>query len=153
MDVSTTVKKLGIEKMFKYLYKDPEKNLPKLMDWADKFSGEEFPSQRAAVREAIENPEDPYYHYLRHMINDVDPEVLKTVAVNFFINANMIGWPKQEELRQKYNCNIPWTILLDPTSACNLHCTGCWAAEYGNRLNLSFDEIDDIIRQGKEMGV
>jgi MoaA/NifB/PqqE/SkfB family radical SAM enzyme len=42
---------------------------------------------------------------------------------------------------------------MDPTSACNLHCTGCWAAEYGNRLNLSFDEIDSIITQGKEMGV
>ena len=44
-------------------------------------------------------------------------------------------------------------ILLDPTSACNLHCTGCWAAEYGNRLNLTFDEIDSIITQGKELGV
>ncbi|HCC01086.1 MAG TPA: radical SAM protein, partial [Ruminococcaceae bacterium] len=36
--------------------------------------------------------------------------------------------------------------------ACNLHCTGCWAAEYGNKLNLSFDEIDDIINQGTSMG-
>ena len=27
--------------------------------------------------------------------------------------------------------------------ACNLHCTGCWAAEYGNKLNLSLDELDD----------
>ena len=54
---------------------------------------------------------------------------------------------------KKYNCNIPWAILLDPTSACNLHCTGCWAAEYGNKLNLTFDEIDSIITQGKEMGV
>lgn len=35
---------------------------------------------------------------------------------------------------EKYNCNIPWAILLDPTSACNLYCTRCWAAEYGNRL-------------------
>ena len=49
--------------------------------------------------------------------------------------------------------NIPWAILLDPTSACNLHCTGCWAAEYGNKLNLTFDEIDSIIMQGKEMGI
>lgn len=49
--------------------------------------------------------------------------------------------------------NIPGAILLDPTSACNLHCTGCWAAEYGNKLNLSFDEIDSIIQQGKELGV
>ena len=47
----------------------------------------------------------------------------------------------------------PWAILLDPTSACNLHCTGCWAAEYGHNLNLSFDDIDSIICQGKELGV
>jgi len=87
------------------------------------------------------------------MIKDVDQEVLTTVAVNFFINANLVGWPRQEELRKKYGCNIPWAILLDPTSACNLHCVGCWAAEYGNKLNLSFEEIDDIIRQGKDMGV
>ena len=153
MSATTTIKRLGLEKAFQYLYKDPEKNLPKLIDWADKFSKGEFPSQRAAVRAAIEDPDNTYYPFVRHLVNDVDPEVLTTVAVNFFINANLIGWDKQEELRNKYNCNIPWAILLDPTSACNLHCTGCWAAEYGNKLNLSFDEIDDIICQGKEMGV
>ena len=36
MDVSTTIKKFGLEQAFNYLYKDPEKNLLKLMDWADK---------------------------------------------------------------------------------------------------------------------
>ena len=77
----------------------------------------------------------------------------KATFTNFFLNANIIGWPVQEKLRKAYNCNIPWAILLDPTSACNLHCTGCWAAEYGNKLNLSFEEIDSIITQGKEMGV
>lgn len=153
MAVSSTIKKFGLEKAFTYLYKDPEANLLKLMDWADKFSGENFPAQRAAVREAIENPNNAYYPFVRHLLQDVDPEVMTVVAVNFFINANIDGWKKQEALREKYNCNIPWAILLDPTSACNLHCTGCWAAEYGNRLNLTYEEIDDIIRQGKEMGV
>ena len=56
-------------------------------------------------------------------------------------------------MKETYGCNIPWAILLDPTSACNMHCTGCWAAEYGNRLNLSLETIDSIIRQGKELGV
>jgi MoaA/NifB/PqqE/SkfB family radical SAM enzyme len=41
---------------------------------------------------------------------------------------------------------------MDPTSACNLHCTGCWAAEYGNKLNLSYEQLDDIICQGKKLG-
>ena len=154
MAVSKTIAKFGLTKAFAYLYRDPESNLVKLIDWADKFdrSGQ-FPAQRAAVRAAIEDPENAYYPFIRHMLSDLDPEVLTSVAVNFFINGNLVGWQRQEELRKKYGCNIPWVILLDPTSACNLHCVGCWAAEYGNKLNLSFEEIDDIIRQGKEMGV
>lgn len=153
MNVTTTIKKFGLEQAFNYLYKDPDKNLVKIMDWADKFSGGQLVNQRKAIREAMTNPEHPYYGFIRHILKDVDPKVMKTTAVNFFINANLIGWPKQEECREKYGCNIPWAILLDPASACNLHCTGCWAAEYGNKLNLSIEEIDDIIRQGKELGV
>ena len=153
MDVSATIKKFGLEQAFRYLYKDPENNLLKIMDWADRFAGDEFVTQRRMIREAITDPSHPYYGFIRHILNDVDPHVMKTTAVNFFINSALVVWPKQEKLREKYGCNIPWTILLDPTSACNLHCTGCWAAEYGNKLNLSFEEIDDIIRQGKELGV
>ena len=153
MKMSVTLKKFGLQKAFDYLYKDPEKHIRTLFGWAEKYGGKMYPNQLAQVKDAIENPENPFYGYIRHLIHDVDPEVLKTVAVNFFINENMIGWPKQCELKEKYGCNIPWTILMDPTSACNLHCTGCWAAEYGNKLNLSFDEIDDIINQGKELGV
>lgn len=153
MNASNTLKKLGIEQTFNYIYKDPDKNMPKIMDWADKFSEGQFPSQRQIIREAITDPEHPYYSYIRRLFKEVDPKVTKTLAVNFFINASLIGWKREEELRAKYNCNIPWAILLDPTSACNLHCTGCWAAEYGHKLNLTYDEIDDIICQGKEMGV
>lgn len=153
MNVTTTIRKFGLEQAFNYLYKDPDKNLVKIMDWADKFAGDQLVPQRKMIREAMTNPEHPYYGFIRHILNDVDPHVMKTTAVNFFINASLVGWPKQEECRKKYGCNIPWAILLDPTSACNLHCTGCWAAEYGNKLNLSFEEMDDIIRQGKELGV
>lgn len=153
MSATTTIKKYGLEKIFDYMYKDPEKNLKKLMSLAEKHAGKMYPHQIAQFRDLVDNPENPYHGFVWHVLRDVDPEVAKTVLVNFFINQNMIGWPKQQKLKEKYGCNIPWTILLYPTSACNLHCTGCWAAEYGNRLNLSFDEIDDIIRQGKKLGV
>ena len=153
MDLTTRIQKLGLEQALNYLFKDPEKNMPKLMDWADRFAGNEFVSQRAIVRAAIEDPANPYYPYVRRILNGTDPGEIKTLLVNFFINANLSGFKEVEKNREKYGCNIPWAILLDPTSACNLHCTGCWAAEYGNRLNLSFDEIDSIICQGKALGI
>lgn len=151
-----TLKKAGIRTAYHYLEKDPEKNLPKLMDWVDRMAGDDpegFPKQRAAVRKVIEDPDNNWYQLILRILKETDSEVVKTVFTNFFLNANFKGWKIQEECRRKYGCNIPWAILLDPTSACNLHCTGCWAAEYGNRLNLSFDEIDSIISQGKELGV
>ncbi|HJJ42320.1 MAG TPA: radical SAM protein, partial [Methanocorpusculum sp.] len=39
-----------------------------------------------------------------------------------------------------------------PTSACNLKCIGCWAAEYGHKMNLTLEEWDSIITQAKDMG-
>jgi MoaA/NifB/PqqE/SkfB family radical SAM enzyme len=53
---------------------------------------------------------------------------------------------------KKYDCNIPWAILMDPPSGCNLACTGCWAAQYGKKHNLSLETLDSICRQGKSLG-
>ena len=156
MSFTNQLKKATLRTAFGYLEKNPEENALKLMSWVDKLAGDgpdSFPVQRAAVRQVLEDPQNNMYQLVMNILKETDSEVLKATFENFFLNANIIGWPKQEEYRKKYNCNIPWAILLDPTSACNLHCTGCWAAEYGNKLNLTFDEIDSIITQGKEMGV
>ena len=148
--------KLGINTALGYIEKNPEKNMPKLMDWVDKIAGtgeDSYPGQRAAFRQILDNPNSNWYKLIMRVFKDTDLGVIKTFFTNFMLNANIIGWPIQQECREKYGCNIPWAILLDPTSACNLHCKGCWAAEYGNKLNLTFDEIDNIITQGKELGI
>lgn len=154
--IPKTLSKIGLKTAYGYIEKDPERNLPRLMEWVDRLAGDgpnSFPEQRAAFRTVINDPDNNMHQLIMNVFREVDNEVIKAVFENFFLNANIIGWPKQEELRAKYNCNIPWAILLDPTSACNLHCTGCWAAEYGNKLNLTLEEIDSIIQQGKELGV
>ena len=156
MGIADSMKKAAFSTAFSYIGKNPEENAPKLMAWVDKFAGDgpnSFPAQRAAVRKVINDKDNNMHHLVMDIMKDTDPEVLKATFMNFFLNANIIGWPKQEENRKKYNCNIPWAILLDPTSACNLHCTGCWAAEYGHKLNLSYEDLDRIITQGKELGI
>ena len=143
----------GLKSALKVLRANPEKALPKLMAVADAAARGRFPRQRAAFRRAIEDEEANTHHMLMRALTEVDPHVLEKVLSNFVLNANMVGWPQQCEMRERHGCNVPWAILLDPTSACNLHCKGCWAADYGNHLNLSTDDIDSIIEQGKQLGV
>ena len=126
------------------------------MDMVDKFAGDgpqSFPRQRKAIRDAVTNENSTAHKLVVRMMTEMDLGFTETLLSNFFLNASITGWKKGDEIRKKYNCNVPWAILLDPTSACNLHCKGCWAAEYGNKLNLTYDEIDSIIRQGKEMAL
>ena len=152
---STTAFKIGLPVALNYLSKDPEKNIPKLMSWVDKIAGDNpnsFPVQRAYIRDVINNPDSNWYKLIMRIFHETDNDVMKTFFTNFILNTNMIGWQTQEKYRKKYNCNIPWAILLDPTSACNKHCVGCWAAEYGHKLNLSYEDICSIIDQGRELG-
>jgi len=73
--------------------------------------------------------------------------------VNFLVNASAVGIPCQQKYRKKYKCNIPWAILMDPSTACNLQCKGCWAGEYKKNSSLSNELLDRIICEGKELGI
>ena len=135
-----------------YLSKDPEQNIPKLMDLVDRFSPDGwYEGQRSAIRNAIR--EKGNWWQLIERVYELDPGVRDVFFRNFIVNASLNGSAIQEDIAKRENCNVPWAVLLDPTSACNLHCTGCWAAEYGNKLNLTLEDIDSIIRQGKELGI
>lgn len=103
--------------------------------------------------EMIMNPNNGLNRYIDRFVNNIDKHVLKTAFLNFGYEAMFRGTKIMEDARKREKCNVPWLILMDPTSACNLHCTGCWAAEYGYKLNLSVEEMDSIIRQGKELGI
>ena len=91
--------------------------------------------------------------YVNRLLDELDPQVLKMTALNLGFEAAFHGTKTIRKMREVHQCNIPWLILMDPTSACNLHCTGCWAAEYGHKLNLTFEELDHIVTQGKELGI
>ncbi len=143
----------AVKKALSYIDGNPDKNIPKLMAWVDKFdSGDRFISQRGMLHRILEDPECNWYKLIKSMWTDVDDGVRRTLFENFIVNTSLIGSKRQEKAKEKYHCNIPWAILMDPTSACNLHCTGCWAAEYGNKLNMDYETLDSIIRQGKEHG-
>ncbi|HJD22374.1 MAG TPA: radical SAM protein [Candidatus Gemmiger faecigallinarum] len=144
---------LAVKGVLNYLDKDPDQNIPRILDWIDRFdSKDQWLPQRTMARKYLTDPQSNWYRLVKSLWTDIDDGVRRKLFENFIINTALLGFPREEELSKKYNCNIPWAILMDPTSACNLHCTGCWAAEYGNKLNLTYEEMDDIINQANDLG-
>lgn len=152
MKATDQLKRAALMKTMDYLLENPEHNVTTIMDMLDKVAPADlFPSQRQAFRTAID-AKNNWYQLIMNIL-DLNPQVRDRLVKNLVVDGNIMAWPQQEKMRHEHQCNIPWAILLDPTSACNLHCTGCWAAEYGHKLNLGYEEIDDIINQGVALGV
>ncbi len=144
---------IALKTALNYLNEDPDQAFPKLMHWVDLFDhNDTMLGQRKAMRSVLEHPDGNWYRLMKSLWSDIDNEVRKRIFENFIINATAIGGQRQQKNREKYQCNIPWAILMDPTSACNLQCIGCWAAEYGDKLQMDYATLDDIIRQGTALG-
>ena len=144
----------AIDLALKHVNKDREKGLLQIVDLTERYMGDNFSTESyEAARRLIRNPENKWMKYVDRALDELDSHVIRQTALNLGYEAAFHGTKTIREMRKKYDCNIPWLILMDPTSACNLHCTGCWAAEYGNKLNLTYDELDSVITQGKELGI
>ena len=155
MKVERAAAGAAIDGVLKYVNHgdDRTKALLNLTDFVQKFTGNMFAEKTFDnIRTMLQNPDNKWVQYVNRGLDELDPQVIKMTALNLGFQAAFVGTKQIRMNREKYNCNIPWTMLMDPTSACNLHCTGCWAAEYIAKLNLSYEKLSDIISQGKELG-
>lgn len=151
--VVENAKVYGLKKAVTYLDSDPDRNIPKIINWAEKYDKNGMlDSQIKKTREVLSDKNSNWYQLTKSLWSDIDDDVRKKLFENFIVNASIVGGQKQEKSRIENNCNVPWAILMDPTSACNLKCTGCWAADYGNKMNMSYETLDNIIGQGKALG-
>ena len=154
--VTYQVASKAIDSVIKYI-NDPDKRqdkLLKLVDLSQKLMGDKFRKEVFdGARNLISDDQNKWMIYVNKLINELDPNVVKMHALNLGYQSAFYGYSKTQELAKKYGYKIPWIVLVDPTSACNMHCKGCWAAEYGKSLNLSYEELDDIITQGEKLGI
>lgn len=149
---SSTLHKIG-RPLVNYVYKNPKRNIPKVLKIGKAITGNLFPETTwTAPLDVITNPQNTWNDYVYRIIEETDKELLTNMLLTFAIDAGYIGTSTLRENRDKLKCNIPWIILMDPTSACNLKCKGCWAAEYGHHSNLTLDEMRKIVTEAKALG-
>src|SRR5690554_535080 len=148
------IQRTAVNLILDYISTDPMEKLPKMFDLAEKLDrGKHYTKEIRVMRDALTDEENIWHTFTKNLIAEVDTRIIKKFVECFLINSNLKRVEVARSIEAKYDCNVPWAILMDPTSACNLHCTGCWAAQYGGKLNLSYETLDSICRQGKELGV
>ncbi len=144
---------VALDGLTKYAKKERTKGYVQLVNMVEKVLGDGWaPETYEALRKGL-GTDGKWSAFLDKVMDTVDPHVLKMIMLNAGYESGFRGFRETQKKGRELGCRIPWIILFDPTSACNLHCTGCWAAEYGNRLNLSFADMDSIVTQGKELGI
>lgn len=157
MKLVYTLQKAGLsaalDRMLKYIDKDPHANVIKLSEKIEPIFSKVFPPENfKKFQEVAKDKDNVWTQFALNILNDIDRNVIKQMLLSFGVDAGYYGTRAVRRNREKYKCNIPFNILFDPTSACNLNCKGCWAAEYGHNLNLSLEEMQSIVTQGKELG-
>ncbi len=145
---------VAVDAAMNHVSKDREKAMIQFIDLMQKVLGNTWkPEAFDKLRGIYENPDSKWNKFTNDLFDSVDLGQLKSAALNLGYEAGFRGYKTTQENSKKYGCNIPWILLFDPTSACNLHCTGCWAAEYGHQMNLSYEDMDRIVTQAEELGI
>ena len=123
-----------------------------LVDLFRKYYGKDSAETAERFKERVKNPDDRFVKLLNSILDESDPEYAKKLILNLGYEAALRGTKQIRKNREKYGCNIPWLTLCDPTMACNMHCVGCWSGTYGHKNNLTYEDMNKIVTQGKELG-
>ena len=125
----------------------------KIIDMAQPFFGKAAdPKTIENIKAAAADPENRWFKFINRVLDETNPHVAKMMLLNLGYESFLRGTKMIRKNREKYHCNIPWLILFDPTNACNMHCAGCWSGTYGHKTNMSYEDMDKIVTQGKELG-
>ena len=142
-----------LDSVIKHSNSDRTKAIKQLVDLVKKTMYDIWGSATYEMFGFSSKPDSKWMKYIDNLLNDVHPNIIKAKALNTAYEAGYRGFRIAQDIKKKHDINIPWIILVDPTSACNLKCTGCWSAEYGHLIQLSYEELDRIITEGEELGI
>lgn len=137
-----------------YLARNPEKNVEALLSWAERLAV--FPihkQQIKAARTAICNQDSNWHQLTMRLLKNVNGEVRNRLVIDFFLNSWLMGVPKQRHIAEQSGFNVPYAILVDPTSRCNLRCLGCWAGAYSRQEDLDYQTLDRILGEAEDLGI
>jgi len=149
-----------VAKVCKILEENPAKNMDRLFT-ITKFLAKDKDSKKAIINiEKYYNEIPSIKEEIQNILKETNFNCLQKFFKNFLSNSIWNGVPKRQKIMDKEDIKmdkedikVPFTILLSPSMACNLRCTGCYAADYPKTGGLSFEEVDRIVKEARDLGI
>jgi MoaA/NifB/PqqE/SkfB family radical SAM enzyme len=140
--------------MLRYASHQSDENIIRMIDITNKYfiKSEKVRWEAEKIRRIFVEHQ-PGAQLAKNTFSRISKQSLDCVIQNFFINAAVIGRQRQEELRKELNIWLPWFFVISPTAKCNLTCVGCYAGNYSKQEDLSFELVDRIFNEAKDLGV
>lgn len=150
-----TVKKaateVALDRAVQYVTKDPERNVFGMIDFAERVATRpEHKESIARLREHFKTHPNVLEQAKRLSKN---PKMLSKFMINWVANNILVGKDVREDLARELGVSVPNLILIDPTSACNLRCEGCWAGEYKKADTIEPELFNRILNEAKELSI
>ena len=95
----------------------------------------------------------PYVGVFRRIVKELHPHSLQKILQNLIVNFMVLGRGIRDRKMKELGVHLPNFLTISPTMRCNLSCEGCYASEYDQHKELSYEDLDRIISEGKELGM
>jgi len=101
------------------------------------------------VKRWVSNPTSGGEYIKRLMA--LHPNVLKKFVAQMMAN---VFFRDHDVIKKHTEAKVqpPGLMLISPSMRCNYKCVGCYAAQYSKDEDMSFETLDRIITEAKELG-
>jgi MoaA/NifB/PqqE/SkfB family radical SAM enzyme len=161
MELAREIKSIGYrrvaEAIFNYVAEASDENIVRVLKFAQKIPmvnpNNDIMTGVKYITDVFEK-KHPAINVAKKILTQTHPNVRKKIIENWIVNGLLVGTNKRDEYKRKNGVHVPALVVISPTMQCNLNCYGCYAGEYSQaHRGLSFELVDRIITEAKEMGI
>ncbi len=105
------------------------------------------------IKETFDS-DHPSLSVTKKILRGTNPHHRKMIIKTFLINQLLVGTNRRKHFSETFDGFYPpGFFVISPSMKCNLNCYGCYAGSYEKDAELTFEEIDRVLNQAKEMGI
>ena len=108
------IQAFGVKRILNYLDANPDENIPKVLDWVEKFDKDKTLVENGplpTVKRVLSDKESVWYKFVRDLYADVDDEFRKKFFENFMVNSVILGREKKIKMDATFRGRFSWTRL------------------------------------------